>query len=440
LVLIVANAPNASQAEGLANSVAATFVTYLSTQASALENGATLEYSQQAKALTNEINDYSTEITKTKTALGSDVAGSTKAASDEALEVTETQALNGATEQLKIVDTSLAELQSQGGASASGTEILQRATTAIKPSILRIPELGVIGLLVGLLVGVCAAFAVGRRDRRLRKRDDIARAAGAPVLASLTAVRRTKSQDLLQVLENFQPSVSDKANLRRLLDELGVRKYGTHSDLAASQNGYGQNGMAPQNGSSGQNGSSLRREVVDVSAIVLAGDTRAVVAITELPAFAAGLGLPVALVVESSTTSTQQLAIACAARDPLDIDAPRPNLLTFATAPEKAPEGVSLTVTIEVVDPATLDVTDEPIVDSGPDRQHRALLVVSSGFATPEDLEVVAQASEHHGIPLVGVVVVDPEHSDKTSGQQQPRRVMGLHGPRQLSALRSTTR
>jgi hypothetical protein len=253
------------------------------------------------------------------------------------------------------------------------------------------------------------------------------------VLASLTTVRGSKSEDLLQLLENFRPSVSNKANLRRLLDELGVHKIGARTELIPSQNGTtGQNGSPVQNGSS-------HHEAVDVSAFVLAGDDKAVVAITELPAFAASLGLPVALVVDGSNTSTEQLAIACAARDPLDLAAPRPNLLTYASAPTKAPEGVSLTVTVEVVDPATLDVSDDNINET-PDRLQNALLVVSSGFATPEDLEVVALASEHHGRPLVGVVVADPERSDKTSGQQQPRRVMGLHGPRQLSALRSATR
>ncbi len=195
-----------------------------------------------------------------------------------------------------------------------------------------------------------------------------------------------------------------------------------------------------QNGAATQNGSSAHHEAVDVSAFVLAGDARAVVAITELPAFAASLGLPVALIVDGSNTSTEQLAIACAARDPLDLAAPRPNLLTYASAPTKAPDGVSLTVTVEVVDTATLDVSDGANPNEISDRVQNALLVVSSGFATPEDLEVVALASEHHGRPLVGVVVADPERSDKTSGHQQPRRVMGSHGPRQLSALRNATR
>ena len=50
-----------------------------------------------------------------------------------------------------------------------------------------------------------------------------------------------------------------------------------------------------------ENGSSAHHEAIDIHAIVLAGDDKAVVAIAELPAFAASLGLPVALVVTGSS-------------------------------------------------------------------------------------------------------------------------------------------
>ncbi len=245
----------------------------------------------------------------------------------------------------------------------------------------------------------------------------------------MTPSKGSGSDDLLRVLESFKPSVSDKANLRRLLDELGVHKYGARPEM----------GLHSQNGA-GQNGSSVHHEPVDVAAVVLAGDLKAVLAITELPAFAADLGLAVALVVDGSSESTQQLSIACAARDPLDLAAPRPNLLTFASTPAKAPEGVSLTVTVEVVDPVTIDVGDEGSPRPASERRQSSILVVSSGFATPEDLEVIALASEHQGRPLAGVVVADPERSDNTTGQQQPRRVMGPSGPRQLAAIRSSNR
>jgi hypothetical protein len=101
---------------------------------------------------------------------------------------------------------------------------------------------------------------------------------------------------------------------------------------------------------------------------------------------------------------------------------------------------VALAVTLEVVDPVTLDVADIEPTPGVSGRHETALLVVSSGYAKREDLEVVALAAEHHGRPLVGVVVADPEPSDKTSGLQQPRRLIGSNGPRQLSALRSANR
>jgi hypothetical protein len=54
-----------------------------------------------------------------------------------------------------------------------GPSLLQSATAATRPSILRIPKLGIIGLLIGMLVGTVVAFEVGRKRRRLYKRDDI---------------------------------------------------------------------------------------------------------------------------------------------------------------------------------------------------------------------------------------------------------------------------
>jgi hypothetical protein len=289
--------------------------------------------------------------------------------------------------------------------------------------------------LIGLFVGMVVAFGVGRKDRRLRLRDEIARATGAPVLASLSAVRHQTSEELLGLLDHLEPNVIDKANLRRLLDELGVERRPGLDEAVSSQNG--QKGQIAPNG---QNGQSAHHDGVGVHAIVLAGDDQAVAAASEIPAFAASIGLPVALVVAGSSASTQQLAIACAARDPLEVGAARPNLLTYASTPGKAPGGVALAVTLEVVDPLTLDVGDVEPATGVPGRHETALLVVSSGYAKPEDLEVVALAAEHHGRPLLGVVIAGPESSDKTSGLLQPRRAIGAKGPKQLAALRSANR
>ena len=425
----VAKAPTASQAERFANALATTFDTYAANQASLLSSSSVAEWSQEIQQYQSQVNNLQGQITATQKRINTD--GPQAAASDQAFLDSLVSSQNADLQLIKLVQSDISLAQISGASPTTGAVVLQRATTAISPSAVRIPMFGVIGLLIGLLIGVAAAFGIGRRDRRLRLRDEISRAAGASVIASLSAVHRPKSEDLLRLLDHFEPSVIDKANLRRLLDELGVERRSTHGDSPISQNGSSVHH---------ENGSSVHHEGVGVHAIVLAGDDQAVAAAVELPAFAASLGIPVALVVTGSNSSTEQLAIACAARDPLEVGATRPNFLTYATSPGKAPGGVSLAVTLEIVDPITLDVADIEPTAEVPGRRESALLVVSSGFAKPEDLEVVALAAEHHGHPLAGVVVADPEPSDKTSGLQQPRRLNGPNGPRQLAELRSTSR
>jgi capsular polysaccharide biosynthesis protein len=440
LLQIVAKSSSAAQAERLANDVATTFVNYASNQSTLIASSAVDGWTAQETLYQNELAAQQGQLKKDEATLAAQPPGSSGQTEYTSVVASDTSLLDSTLEQIKNLKTEIALAGVSGSSPSAGASIAQSATTAIPPSVLRIPKLGIIGLLGGLLVGIVVAFGVGRKDRRLRQRDEIAHAAGAPVLASLTAVRRHKSEDLIGLLDHFEPSVIDKANLRRLIDELGVERRPIRGETSSSRNG--SSSAHHENGSSAhhENGSSVHHEGVGVHVIVLAGDDRAVAAAAELPAFAASLGLPVALVVVGSSSSTQQLAIACAARDPLAVDAPRPNLLTYATAPGKAPGGVTLAVTLEVVDPVTLDVADIEPTPGLPGRLESALLVVSSGYAKREDLEVVALAAEHHGRPLVGVVVADPDPSDKTSGLQQPRRLIGSNGPRQLAALRSANR
>jgi capsular polysaccharide biosynthesis protein len=439
LLQIVAKSSSAGQAERFANDVAGTFVNYASSQSSLIASAAVNGWTEQEKLYQSELAAQQAQLKKDEATLAAQPQGSSGQTDYTSVVASDTSLLYSTQEQIKNLKTEVALAGVSGSSASAGASIAQSATTATRPSVLRIPKLGIIGLLGGLLIGIVVAFGVGRKDRRLRQRDEIAHAAGAPVLASLTADRRHKSEDLIGLLDHFEPSVIDKANLRRLIDELGVERRTIRGETSSSRNGSSAH---HENGSSGhhENGSSVHHEGVGVHAIVLAGDDRAVAAAAELPAFAASLGLPVALVVVGSSSSTQQLAIACAARDPLAVDAPRPNLLTYATAPGKAPGGVALAVTLEVVDPVSLDVADIEPTPGLPGRLESALLVVSSGYAKREDLEVVALAAEHHGRPLVGVVVADPEPSDKTSGLQQPRRQIGPNGPRQLAALRSANR
>src|SRR5215469_785816 len=79
------------------------------------------------------------------------------------------------------------------GSSPVGTVMahaLGDASTAVgTPWQVHLGETGGIGLLAGALVGAIIALAVGRGDRRLRERDQIADSIGIPVLASVSAAR-----------------------------------------------------------------------------------------------------------------------------------------------------------------------------------------------------------------------------------------------------------
>jgi capsular polysaccharide biosynthesis protein len=421
IIQISAAASSGSVAQKLANAVAQEFVSYSTSQASLYISGEAAVWQTQAGKIQGEINNLNKEISNTQKAMTSLSPSSALYQSDQSLIDTldSTEANNAL--QLRVVDSEIDQAQLSSSTPGSGIVILQRATTAQVASVLRIPKLAGIGLAFGLLIGAIAAFAAGRMDKRLRLRDDIARAAGAPVIASVSAASVNRADDLRGVLEHFDPSVSDKANLRRLLDEFDIPQQSRRADGPAL------------NGSNASAG-------VDIEALVVVRDEKAVVVTTEIAAFAAKVDIPVALVVGSSTISTQQLAIACAARDPLDLGAARPNLITYASAPESAPQGVSLSVTLEVVDPKTLDVSDQEVsANPKSDRRAYSVLVVSPGSATFSDIQVVALAAQHRGRPLLGIVLAAPDQSDKTSGQLVQRR-LGTQGGRQLAPVRSAAR
>ena len=64
--------------------------------------------------------------------------------------------------------------------------MLERATNATeRRCAVRLLITGGLGALLGALIGAIVVLAIGRNDRRLRERDEIADAIGVPVLASI---------------------------------------------------------------------------------------------------------------------------------------------------------------------------------------------------------------------------------------------------------------
>jgi len=279
--------------------------------------------------------------------------------------------------------------------------VLQPASTASGPNpLLYRSLLGLAGALVGLLVGLIVAVAKGRNDRRLRTRDDIANAIGIPVLASVPVGRPANAQEWAKLLDGYQPTAVHGWRLRKTLQHLNVSGVSLTGD--------------PE------------RAAPVVAVVTLSGDLRALALGPQLAAFAASLGIPTALALGSSQAPdvTAALRTACAgwgSRHGLQAA-----VLDGDVAAARG--DVALTILVTVVDEAKPQPVSELPVTA-------TLIGVSAGGATAEQLAAVAMAATDKGREVIGMLVADPDQSDRTTGRipQLPRPVPRM--PTRLTGL-----
>ena len=150
--------------------------------------------------------------------------------------------------------------------------LLEPATSGVGPAPLtQILVDALLGAIGGAAIGVIAALAIGRRDRRLRRRDEIADSIGLPVLASVSAEDPKDAAGWAKLFEHYKPEPVDAWRLRKALHQLGLLSV----DSA---------GAEPGSRSS-------------IAVLSLSSDRKALSLGPQLAAFAASLGIPTALVV-----------------------------------------------------------------------------------------------------------------------------------------------
>jgi capsular polysaccharide biosynthesis protein len=254
----------------------------------------------------------------------------------------------------------------------------------------RAQEIGVyalIGAAIGVLIGVIAALALSRRDRRLRGRDEIANAVGAPVLASFPVAHPTDPAGWTKLLEDYEPGPVPALRLRQALQQLGLVSTG------------------PNNGGEGG--------ISSLAVVSLSSDPRAVAVGPQLAAFAASLGIPTALVVspQQDASATATLRVACSA--PLPPSSNRASQLRVAVVDGAdlygLPDAV-LTVVVGVVDSRDPRVADTM-------RASATVLGVSAGVATAEQLALATASAAADGREIAGILVADPDPADRSSGR-----------------------
>jgi hypothetical protein len=280
---------------------------------------------------------------------------------------------------------------SQSPVGQVNAHVLQPATTASGPNpLVHRLVYALIGALAGLLVGLIAAIARGRGDRRLRTRDDIANAIGVPVLASLPVSHPGSAQDWAKLLDSYQPGAVHGWRLRKTLQHLNV----SGVNLTGEREG----------------------EAPVVAVVTLVGDPHALALGPQLAAFSASLGIPTALAVGPSQDPSLTVALRTACAGWKGSRSSLQTTVLDGDSPEM-PRDVALTLLVTVVDPKSprSPLSDLPVT--------AALIGVSAGGATAEQLAATAIKATGGGRDVGGLLIADPDQSDRTTGRipQLPR-------------------
>jgi len=245
-----------------------------------------------------------------------------------------------------------------------------------------------LGAFLGMLAGAIVALAIGRNDRRLRGRDEIAGAAGVPVLASISVSHPANVAGWRRLVESYEPSSADGWNLRKALHQLGV---------TSARGGGG----------------------TSVAVISLSSDRGALALGPQLAVFAASIGIVTALIIDQrqDAKATATLRAACAVA-PGTSSGRLGNLLAIAGHQKDIDQqpGPALTVVVAVVDGQAPRVAERM-------RTTATVLGVSAGAASPEQLARVAVSVANDDRDMAGIIVGDPDPADHTTGRfPQPSR------------------
>jgi capsular polysaccharide biosynthesis protein len=279
---------------------------------------------------------------------------------------------------ISVLTTQLATLSGQLGVMSTAADpvqgtarILSKFSPATKPGFVSryVVPIG-IGLLAGLILSSAFLILMARRDNRLRSRDQLAEAAGAPVLTSLRGRDARSIGGWHHLLSEYDPEPVDAWPLRQLLRQL------------------------PED-------SDGRRHVTVVSVDT---DLKGASLGPLLASYAASTGVSTELVVGPGVPATSSMGTALRRAAGEEI---RSGLLISADEPG---DDAELTVVVTAVGSGPGDV-DAPGLD-GP-----ALVAVSPGTTNARRLASTAMAAEDAGCTLLGVVVVSPDNADRTSGR-----------------------
>ena len=263
-----------------------------------------------------------------------------------------------------------------------------------------------LGGLVGALIGVIVALAIGRNDRRLRDRDEIANSIGIPVLASVPVAHPSAAAGWTKLFEDYNPTAVHSWQLRTALQQLGMARPG-FGRPAHDGNGSSlyDDDLASRYDSDGG-----RFSLVVLS---LASDSGALALGPQLAVFGASQGIPTSLVIgpQQDPAVIGTLRTACAA--PLSESSVRHGLLRVTAYDEDGIDiqpDTALVIVVAVVDSPAPKMPNTM-------RTNATVIGVSAGAATAEQLAGAAVVAAADGREITGILVADPDPADQTTGR-----------------------
>ncbi|MQA03037.1 MAG: hypothetical protein GEV07_10035 [Streptosporangiales bacterium] len=266
----------------------------------------------------------------------------------------------------------------KGSAQRVDARILEPATTTTGGNVfIHLAIYGAVGAAAVTLLMVITVLVAARGDRRLRFRDDIADAVGIPVLASLLTRRATDVAGWAELFERYRPSAVDAWNLRKML-----RHFGVGGD-----------------------------EPVAVTVVSFVEDPRALAVGPQIAAFASSIGVATELVVQTKHEAVASLV----AVEPAVLavwDGPRLRTGETATTPHDALARTEPALRLRVV---VVGRERPRFVD--PDDGSSTVVALTAGRVTAEELARIAVAAADSGRTVDGLLVADPDPTDRTTGR-----------------------
>lgn len=267
-----------------------------------------------------------------------------------------------------------------------------------------------VGALIGFVLGTGIALWIGKGDKRLRTRDEIADSIGVPVFLSVPVEHPSTNAGWARLLAEYAPGVVDAWRLRKALYDLDV------ANVAQAR-------------------PDTSPKVLSV--LSLSRDRGALALGPQLAVFAATLGIPTCLVLDRQQVpggDTALRAVCEAAVNGSSGTTGNAKLHVTTEASGGLPRGTALAVVVAVVDARVPRVAETARADV-------TVLGVSSGIATAVELAQVAVSAADAGRRVAGVFLADPDPADRTTGrmpQVTPRALPSM--PTRLSGSTVRTR